>query len=110
MELVQEPLAVDMDVRKAIKISKHWTLKNFRATQVEKFESFVAGSLILLQDKRAANIHEGFQLDPSSRLARTSKDLCLVMMIKSEGSLRSKSLSRQKKMSSVDKGLSIFCR
>ena len=77
VELVQEPLAVDMDVRKAIKISKHWTLKNFRATQVEKFESFVAGSLVLLQDKRAANIHEGFQLDPSSRLARRSKDLCL---------------------------------
>ena len=75
VELVQEPLAVDTDVKKAIKTSKHWTLKNFRATQVKKTESVVAGSLVLLQDKRAADIHEGFQLDPSSRLARTSKDV-----------------------------------
>ena len=72
VELVQEPLAVDMDVKKAIK-----TLDIEKFLSNEKFEYFVAGSLVLLQNKRAANIHEGFQLDPSSRLARRSKDLCL---------------------------------
>ena len=73
VKLVQEPLAVDIDVKKVTyedeNILLSFLLGSFLLFPRACYISFHAGSLLLLQDKWASNLHEGIKLDPSSRLA-----------------------------------------
>ena len=114
MELVQEPLAVDMDVKKAIKTSKHWTLKSFRATQVKHLNLLLQGLSFFFKINGQPIFMKGSNWIPAHVLPEQVKiyvfghDIQALRLIEIQVFVMSKKISSVEKRSSIcagDKGI-----